>query len=324
MADELKITASRNMASWLTAQNVSLAVTSYQTGQLFLIGHVDNVLSVNHSQYPVCMGLDYDPDADELTVATASQLWRLVGGPGEGQFDRCYSPRSSVVIGDVDPHEVSGRLFVNTELSCIANADTRRAVWRPAWIDRLAPEDRCHLNGMCARDGEPQYATAISRSNVVGGWRDRRADGGVLVDCRSGDVLWDNLSMPHSPREMDGDIYVLNSGTGDLLRNGAPVAWFPGFLRGLALRGDYAAVGLSLPRNQLFSGLQLDANLKSRSADPWCGVQIANLQTGNVEHWLRFDSGVREIFSVCLITGVRCPQAVGLNEQCRVSYTEAA
>lgn len=335
MSGELAITCSRNLVGWLAEQNCSLAVTSYQTGQLFLIGREGETLSVNHSHYPVCMGLDYDAVADELFVATASQIWRLAGEDGENQFDRKYMPRASSVIGDVDPHEI-GRgtngetFFINSEFSCIAVAETQRPVWQPKFIDKLAPEDRCHLNGMAVQDGRILYATAISQSNSVGGWRDRRHEGGVLMSTLTSEIITDKLSMPHSPRVYGENLFVLNSGTGQLLvvdpASGGTLSlmFFPGFLRGLTFSETYAVVGLSLPRNHLFSGLALDDELKRRDAEPWCGVQIANLQTGNVEHWLRFTGGVREVFEVAVLPGVVCPQAVGLNEKFRVTYSEAA
>ena len=37
---------------------------------------------------------------------------------------------------------------------------------------RLAPEDRCHLNGLAVRDGQPRYVTAVSQSDVVDAWRE--------------------------------------------------------------------------------------------------------------------------------------------------------
>src|SRR5665647_406563 len=80
---------------------------------------------------------------------------------------------------------------------------------------------------------------------------------------------------------------VLNSGTGYIgtvdLQSGAfePRAFCPGFLRGLAFHNGHAIVGLSLPRDGTFSGLALDTELKKRDADPWCGVQVINLASGD-------------------------------------------
>jgi allophanate hydrolase subunit 1 len=35
----------------------------------------------------------------------------------------------------------------------------------------LAPEDRCHLNGLAIRDGQPAFVTALGVTDSPGGWR---------------------------------------------------------------------------------------------------------------------------------------------------------
>jgi uncharacterized protein (TIGR03032 family) len=70
---------------------------------------------------------------------------------------------------------------------------------------------------MAVRDGVPAFVTAVAPSYVLDGWRERRADGGVLVDVESGETVAAGLSMPHSPRiSPDGRVWLLNSGTGEL------------------------------------------------------------------------------------------------------------
>jgi uncharacterized protein (TIGR03032 family) len=62
-------------------------------------------------------------------------------------------------------------------------------LWRPPFVSRLAAEDRCHLNRLALRDGKPAYVTAVGRSAVTDGWRERRVDGGVVVDVASGSIV---------------------------------------------------------------------------------------------------------------------------------------
>jgi len=66
-----------------------------------------------------------------------------------------------------------------------------------------------------------------------------------------------------------------------------------------------------LPRDDSFSGLQLDEELKQRYADPWCGVQIVNLAFGAIVAWLKLEGGVSELFDVAVLPGMRCPVANG-------------
>ena len=133
----------------------------------------------------------------------------------------------------------------------------------------------------------PAYVTAVSRSDVADGWRERRRDGGIVVDVASGEIVASGLSMPHSPRLHDGRLWLLNSGRGELgtvdPASGAftAVAFCPGYARGLAFAGRHAIVGLSRPRNnQTFEGLELDERLAAKDAAPRCGLLIVDVDTG--------------------------------------------
>jgi uncharacterized protein (TIGR03032 family) len=323
-----EISCSRGLAAWLRAQNLSLAFTSYQTGLLYLVGAQPNgVLSVNQIGFARAMGLW--ATAQRIYLAVNAQVWRLENMLRSGQlanqhFDRCYIPRNSQATGEIDLHELavqpSGRVvFVNTAFSCLAEFDKThsfRPIWKPPFISKLAPEDRCHLNGLCMEEGKPRYVTAVCRSDIINGWRDRRAESGIIIDLATDQVLTEQLSMPHSPRLWNGALWVLDSGRGFLCRvdrkSGKLTqhAFLPGFLRGLAFYGNSAVVGLSLPRDKTFSGLDLDANLKARDGEPWCGIQVIDLNTGDVQQWLRLEGQVRELFDVAVLPGVRCPMGV--------------
>jgi uncharacterized protein (TIGR03032 family) len=193
-----------------------------------------------------------------------------------------------------------------------------KPLWRPPFISRLAAEDRCHLNGMAMVDGEPVYVTAVSRSDVSDGWRDRRADGGILIRVADGEIVAEGLSMPHSPRLHDGRLWLINSGTGEFghvdLNSGRfePVAFLPGFARGLTFIGGHAVIGLSQAReNRTFSGLALDDELKARDAAPRCGLAVIDLASGDMVHWLRIEGVVQELYDVVALPGATRPAAIG-------------
>jgi uncharacterized protein (TIGR03032 family) len=221
------ISCSRGMAGWLYANQVSLAFTSYQTGRLYLVG-VDDAqgLAIHEVGTGRAMGLWADPQ--RLVLATAFQVWRfeniLAADQTMNGADRYYVPRVGHTTGEIDIHDISvlgdGRIvFVNTAYSCLSllsPVHAFRLLWKPPFISRLAAEDRCHLNGLAVRDGEPAWVTATSRSDVISGWRARRAEGGIVIDVASGAIVTEKLSMPHSPRWYDNRLWVLNSGTGHL------------------------------------------------------------------------------------------------------------
>lgn len=321
---------SRGLASWLAGNKLSLAISSYQSGRLYLVGSdPKGRVSFFERIFERAMGIV--GNAQRLYLGGLYQLWRFenVLRPGESihqQFDKCYVPRNAQTIGDLDIHELGIRrngkvVFVNTRYSCLAELSQThsfKAIWKPDFVSKLAPEDRCHLNGLAMVDGEPRYVTAVCRSDSVDGWRDRRHDGGVVIDITTNEIVCEGLSMPHSPRWANGRLWLLNAGTGHIgwvdfaERKFVPLAFVPGFARGLSIIGNVAAIGLSKPRNQRFEGLQLDEELRQRDADPWCGVQIVSLGNGDVLNWIRFEGDISEIFDICFLPKVRNAMVVGL------------
>ena len=327
---KIEKSCSRGFGPWLAKQNLSVAVTSYQSGRLYLVGS-DAAGRVSFYERIFERAMGVVGNNQRIFLGGLFQLWRFENVLRKGQLanklhDRCYVPRNAQTIGDLDIHELGIRkdgrvVFVNTKYSCLAELDpvhSFKAVWKPPFISKLAPEDRCHLNGLAMKDGLPKYVTAVCRSDTVDGWRDRRNDGGVVVDVDTDEIVCEGLSMPHSPRWHNGKLWLLNAGTGHLgwvdfeTKRFVPFTFCPGFLRGLSMYGDIAAIGLSKPRNKRFEGLDLDAELAKRDADPWCGVQFVSLITGDVQQWVRFEGDLNEVFDVCFLPGVRNPMLVGL------------
>lgn len=326
---KLELQTSRQFAGFLAEQKASLAITTYQAGKLLLLGvRQDGRLSVFERTLQRCMGMVASPGA--LHVATLYQIWRFqdVLPPGTVQdgHDAVFAPRMSWVTGDLDVHDLAlgadGRpVFANTLFSCIAtvsDTDSFVPLWQPRFISRLAAEDRCHLNGLAMRDGQPAFVTVVGRSDVADGWREHRRDGGCLIDVASGEEVLGGLSMPHAPRWHQGRLWLLNAGTGEFgwvdaqAGRFVPVAFCPGFLRGLSFLGDFALVGLSLPRdNRTFTGLALDEALARHGAEPRCAVLVIDLRSGDAVHWVRFSGVIQELYDVVALPGITRPSAIG-------------
>jgi uncharacterized protein (TIGR03032 family) len=326
----VSILASRQLAAWLAEVDVSLALTTYQAGKLFLIGRQERGrIGIFERTFGRCMGLW--ASADELWMSSLFQLWRFTDALAPGQrhdgYDRLFVPQVAYTTGDLDIHDVAvdgdGRpVFVNTLFSCLATISERASfapVWRPPWISRLAAEDRCHLNGLALADGRPAYVTAVARTDVADGWRDRRRDGGVVVDVASGEVVVEGLSMPHSPRLHAGDLWVLEAGSGflgvvDRERGTFERRVFcPGYARGLTFVDRFALVGVSALREErTFADLELGEALAKRGAEARCAVLVIDLERGDIVHWLRFDGLIQELYDVAALPGVRRPMALGL------------
>ncbi|MGB7271929.1 MAG: TIGR03032 family protein [Geitlerinemataceae cyanobacterium] len=329
-ASSLKITDSRQLTAWLAEQNLSLVFTTYQASRAFWIGlQPTGKLEIFQRTFPRCMGLY--AESSTLYLSSLYQLWRLenILEPGQTHngYDRLYVPQVAYTTGDLDIHDVaidslSRVIFVNTLFSCVATlSDTHsfRPLWQPPFISRLAAEDRCHLNGLAMRDGQPRYVTAISRSDVADGWREHRQQGGCLIDIATGDILLSQLSMPHSPRWYRDRLWLLNSGTGEFgyvdLEAGRfePVVFCPGYLRGCAFSGDFAILGISKPRhNSTFSGLPLEETLRQKHAESRCGLLVIDLRSGDIVHWLQIEGAIEELYDIAVLPGVRRPMALGL------------
>lgn len=321
---------SRHFPEWLAEQKLSLAFTTYQAGKLFMIGLQPNGrLSMFERTFNRCMGLW--ADGQTLWMSSLYQLWRFENAlpPGEQSngFDRLFVPQVAYTTGDLDIHDIAvdgaGQpVFVNSLFSCLAQpSQTKsfRPTWKPGFISALAPEDRCHLNGLAMEGGNPAFVTAVADSDVADGWRDHRTDGGVVIDVRSGETVLRGLSMPHSPRIYDGQLWALESGRGQFgrcdLENGRfePLTFCPGYLRGLTFHGQYAIVGLSQPReNKTFGGLPLEKALQERNGEPQCALMIIDIKTGNIVHWLKISGLVHELYDVVAMPGVVRPKAIGI------------
>lgn len=324
-----QIQCSENLFAWLTQEKISLAFTTYQTNRLFMVGcKADGKLAINERLFDKPMGLF--ADKNRLIMSTRYSIWelenRLANGETHLGADKLYFPSVSYTTGDLNVHDVvidknNTLLFINTDFSCLAKLHpgfSFEPVWQPPFIKKLAAEDRCHLNGLAMRGGEPTYVTACSASNEPASWRNHRTNGGIVMHIPSNEIIATGLSMPHSPRWYRGKLWLLNSGTGEFgyLDNEKFVAVTAcsGFVRGLAFFGDFALVGLSKLRSKAFGGLALETRLANEKTNSQCGLVVININTGNIEHSLHIHGAVEELFDVVVLKNVQLPRAVGFQD----------
>ncbi len=148
------------------------------------------------------------------------------------------------------------------------------------------------------------FVTAFGESDTAAGWRPSKLNSGVVLTVPEGEVALDGLCMPHSPRIYRGDLWILNSGHGQLLRvdpegrSADVITQLPGYTRGLSFCERYAFVGLSKVRETaVFGGVPI----AERPADLKCGVAIVDLTTGRLAGRFEFIAGVDEIFDLVVI-----------------------
>lgn len=311
-----------NFGPLLGELGLSLLVTTYQAGKLVVLRQNDEgTLNTHFRTFPRPMGLAVA--GDRLVLGTSLEVWEYHNLPAvarnlepAGSHDACFLPRQAHVTGDVQIHEMAWVprpeeeagpevWFVNTRFSCLCTLQMPYSFaprWRPKFISAIAPEDRCHLNGLGVRDGAVRYVTALGATDTPNGWRERKRDGGVLIDIAHDEIIAEGLSMPHSPRWYAGKLWVLNSGEGGLgtvdpsTGKYEEVASLPGFTRGLDFVGPLAFVGLSQVRESaVFSGISI---AERPIADRCCGVWVVNIQTGQTVAFVKFEDALQEIFAI--------------------------
>lgn len=333
------LTPSPGLAAWLESTGGSLAFSTYQTGRLFFLGtNPDGSLVALERVVGTAMGLAIDQD--KLWIGNREQLWRFSNtGPDEinGQpYDAIYMPRQGYLLGNSNTHDIladatyQGQrfdlLYANTQFSCIATPDDHysfRPVWVPEFISELTPDDRCHLNGICAQEGELAYATICGRFDTRLGWKGVKSHGGCVVDVRSGATVCTGLSMPHSPRWHDGRLWLINSGEAQLgyvdfpRKTFVPLLPCQGFARGLAFVDHYAVVALSRLRPEkhgLVGQINLAAQLESKGQYQRCGLLVFDIARNALAHWLTIEGQVTETYDVAFLPGIRKPYTPGFRE----------
>jgi uncharacterized protein (TIGR03032 family) len=320
-----------NLPALFAQLQISLLVTTYQAGKVIVVRSEGGVLNTHFLALAKPMGLA--ADRVRLSIGGARQVAEYWNVPAvaqklapAGTYDACYLPRRLHVTGDIDVHEMAydsqGELWVvNTRFGCLCTLDAAHSFtprWRPPFVSALAPEDRCHLNGLGMVQGRPRYVTALGEADTAGGWRANKANGGLLIDIERNETVLRGLSMPHSPRWYQDRLWLLESGQGSLAvvdlhrRTWRTIAQLPGFTRGVDFVGPLAFIGLSQVRETaVFSGIPLVERLKERT----CGVWVVHIETGTTVGFLRFEAGVQEIFAVHVLQGARFPEILEWHDE---------
>jgi len=325
-----------NLPDLLRQLQGCLIVSTYQAGKLVILRPDGAAINTHFRTFDRPMGMA--ADGERIALGTRVEIVEFRNMPAVAsrlndppRHDAVYLARRGHVTGAIDIHEMAwdrnGDLwFVNTLFSCLCTLDDKSSFvprWRPSFVSHLAPEDRCHLNGLGMRDGRPRYLTALGETNTPQGWRANKRDGGLLLDMQSNQVIARGLSMPHSPRWYDDRLWVLESGRGALVtidpKTGAKtdVARVPGFARGLDFLGPVAFIGLSQLRE---TNAFTDIPITEDNVDRLSGVWAVHIGTGKTVGLLKFTGGVQEIFAVQALPGIGFPEVIHEGEYLETAY----
>jgi uncharacterized protein (TIGR03032 family) len=315
MSQKISFNCTQNLVDLLGQSGNSIVFSTYKSNMLITVGVYNNALDIRYRTFPKPMGMYVSQG--KLWAGLGRGIWSFCNFnragsqvSGERQFDACYLPVDIHFTADIDIHEMEycsdDLYFLNTKFSCLCVANKNssfKPVWKPPFITSLQPTDKCHLNGFCARDDKPRYVTALGIEDDPAGWRKNKANGGILMDIATNEVLCKGLSMPHSPRWHQERLWFLESGKGSLsyydfkTEKAVEVVQIPGFTRGIQFVGNLAFIGVStIRKSATFSGLPI-TNVAKRV----CGVWVVDIAKGEIVSFIEFTQGIEEIFAVCVL-----------------------
>lgn len=304
----------------------SLALSTYQAGKVVFVSPLNEQRLVQLPRsFPKAMGISLREGKLAIALKDAVQVFRnspelAKSYPRKPQvYDALFMPRATYYTGQVDLHDVhwgADKLWaVNTSFSalCVVDDDySFRPVWKPAFISKLASEDRCHLNGLAMRNDMPAYVSALGDGDTPQSWRDSITTGGVVMDIEKNQIVARGLPMPHSPRLYDGKLLVLCSASGELRliepekEQSTVLFQADYFMRGMAKQGDYLFIGTSRIRKSSKTFGKLPMAKKAQHA----GVIALHLPSLKIVAQFWYENSVDEIYDVQVLPNIQRPNII--------------
>ena len=297
--------------------NCSIAISTYQANKLVFISPVDeNRITQLPRDFAKPMG--FEISGDRMILATKDEVHYFENSKElakhypnkKDTYDSLFLPRTTFYSGQVDMHDVAlgndGVWAINTSFSCLCQVTGNFNFipkWQPKFITGLASEDRCHLNGLVMVNGKPKYVTALGTTDTPQGWRENIVDGGVLIDVETNETILGKLPMPHSPLMHNGELYLLLSASGELVKVNIKekkyevIKQLGGFCRGMDVHGDYLFVAMSKLRKNSSTFAKLPFADKAGVA----GIKVLHLPTKAIVGELIYQASVEEIYALKIL-----------------------
>ena len=238
--------------------------------------------------------------------------------------DALYMSRASITTGMINIHDIAwgdeGLWVVNSTFSCLSTLSSDCsfiARWKPPFISKLVPEDRCHLNGMAMLNGKPKYVTTFNQLDEKDSFLTEKFDSGTLIDVDTNEILINDLIMPHSPRIYNGVVYICDSGNGRVLsynpetKQTTEVIKLPGFTRGINFHGPLMFVGLSKVRiHEDKEPLPISKEHDTTVS----GIWIINLEDNQEIAHLVFEGDIEQIYDIAVVPNSINPEILSIDD----------
>lgn len=316
----------------LNKLNCTIALSTYQAGKIvFISPNPDNErLTTLPRSFHKPMGIAIKGDSmvislkDEVVVFQNSIQLAEHYPNKQNIYDSLWLPRITYYTGMVDMHDIDfgddGIYAVNTSFSCICKLDGNynfTPIWKPYFISETTPGDLCHLNGMVILGGKPKYVTALGTTNTPKGWKDSIINGGVLMDVDRNEIILSNLSMPHSPKMYNNELYILQSASGEFTKvdlkakTHQVLKKFDGFCRGLSFHGDFAFIGFSKLRKNSSTFAKLSFSDKAN----FSGIKIIHMPTNAEVGEIIYETSIDEIYEVLVLPNMIRPNILNTQDE---------
>jgi uncharacterized protein (TIGR03032 family) len=319
----LTLRVSGAFAEILTQLGASLAI-SMIPGRLVFIGPppAPGRLWLQETPMQRSWGLAYHPQNRRLALANLREVVVFADNSRlapyhEPPCDVFFAPRVTFHVGDCMMHDLAyagnSLLGVNTRFASLVRIDgafSFTPIWQPPFISAPLPEDRCHLNGVAVESELPRYATAFGVFDQKEAWREHSPNQGILIEIDSGRIVNNTLSMPHSPRLINGRLLLTEMGRGTVVEidpvsgEKRTLAQLPGLTRGLCEHQGVLFAGLSAPRP---SRNRWHLPVYDSGRELISGIAALDARDGKLLGLLHFSNGCGEVFDIQILPDITRP-----------------
>ncbi len=259
----------------LTKYKKAIAISFYQ----------DRCLGVLNSS-----GLFESPIARPMGIAVVPNAVAIAFRHGISYFQKIvtetasfYRQSATQYQGFVDGHELvtikNVPILANTLFSCLSTVCLDKdfqPIYQPGFLNKkLVPTDLIHLNGIAKENDMIRYISCFSHvyNLEFKGWKNH-PHCGCVWDVAGERLVISHLSLPHSPRIIDGDLWVCESGKGRVLRRRGDrlevVINLGSFTRGMIAIDDFVLIATSKIRESRCN-VQLDRQMLAENR---CGIHL--------------------------------------------------
>lgn len=281
---------------FIIANKLIIVCSSYKNGSVIILNGDETINNICYNSFaenrPLSMFVD---NQNNLFVSNDLYIKKYVVEKLQ-DGDLKIMMKTAYFTSDIDIHDIFMKdneiYFCSSLLNSVCKVTPKednniKLVYTPDFITEKVVEDRCHLNGAALHNNQ-LYVSCVSNSNIYGGWKYNKRNGGLIINANNGQIILDKLTMPHSPQVYNNMLYFLNSGRGEVCKYNLDtkeltvITFIKGFLRGLSLFTKnnsqlYGLVTCSKDRHEnCFRGLELEELIEDYN-DVRCGIYLLDL-----------------------------------------------